>query len=145
MRRVLRASRTIDDVLADARALLIRLGPVEAYDAQQRGALLVDIRPQVDRETEGELPDAVVIDRNVLEWRLDPASESRLPFAAYDLHVVLVCNEGYASSLAAASLQELGIRRATDLDGGFRAWRAAGLPIFDPAVASTSGYASGAQ
>ena len=96
--------------------------------AQQAGAVLVDIRPQASREAEGELPDAVVIERTVLEWRLDPASDARLPLASYDLHIVVVCNEGYSSSLAAASLQELGIHRATDLDGGFRAWRLAGLP-----------------
>jgi rhodanese-related sulfurtransferase len=116
-------------VLADARARLVRLDPAEALAAQSAGAVLVDIRPQLDRETEGELPGAVVIDRNVLEWRLDPASDARLPIASYDLHVVLVCNEGYASSLAAADLQDLGISRATDLAGGYRAWRAAGLPV----------------
>jgi rhodanese-related sulfurtransferase len=115
-----------------ARAGLVRLDPAEALAAQSAGAVLVDIRPQHNRETEGELPGAVVIDRNVLEWRLDPASDARLPIAAYDLHVVLVCNEGYASSLAAADLQELGISRATDLIGGYRAWRAAGFPVRPP-------------
>ena len=79
-------------------------------------------------DTEGEIPGALVIDRNVLEWRLDPASEARLPIASYDAWIIVVCNEGYASSLAAASLQQLGIERATDLDGGYRAWRAQGLP-----------------
>ena len=90
--------------------------------------MLVDIRPQASREAEGTLPGALVVERTVLEWRLDPAGEARLPFASYDLHVVVVCNEGYSSSLAAASLQDLGIHRATDLDGGFRAWLRAGLP-----------------
>jgi rhodanese-related sulfurtransferase len=123
------ARRSIAEVLADARARLVRLDPAEALAAQSAGAVLVDVRPQLDRETEGELPGAVVIDRNVLEWRLDPASDARLPIASYDLHVVLVCNEGYASSLAAADLQDLGISRATDLAGGYRAWRAAGLPV----------------
>jgi rhodanese-related sulfurtransferase len=91
--------------------------------------VLVDIRPEIYRATEGAIPGALVLERNDLEWRLDPASDARLPQAAYDLEIVLVCNEGYASSLAAVSLQDLGIRAATDLIGGFRAWRAAGLPV----------------
>jgi rhodanese-related sulfurtransferase len=120
---------TIEALLQDARSSLRRLGPAEAVAAVEReGAVLVDIRPQRSRELEGELPGAVVIDRNVLEWRLDPSSDSRLPMASYDLFPILVCNEGYASSLAAATLQALGVRRATDLDGGYRAWAAAGLP-----------------
>jgi rhodanese-related sulfurtransferase len=119
---------TIDDVLADARRTLIRLRPREAFESAARGALLVDIRPEINRRTEGEIPGALVIDRNVLEWRLDPASDAKLPVASYDAWVILVCNEGYASSLAAASLRQLGIWRATDLDGGYRAWRALGLP-----------------
>jgi rhodanese-related sulfurtransferase len=76
----------------------------------------------------GRSPGALVIERNVLEWRFDPASQARLPVASYDLHVIVLCSEGYTSSLAAASLQDLGVHRATDLDGGFLAWRAAGLP-----------------
>jgi len=120
--------RSIDDVLSEARSGLKRLIPQEAYDAQRVGAVLVDVRPQASREAEGVLPGAVVIERTVLEWRLDPACEARLPFASYDLHVVIVCNEGYSSSLAAATLQQLGIHRATDLEGGYRAWKAAGLP-----------------
>lgn len=119
---------TIDDVLADARRRITRLDPRQALEAMEAGALLVDIRPHVNRHAEGEIPGALVIDRNVLEWRLDPASEARLPIASYDAWVVVVCNEGYASSLAAASLQQLGVERATDLDGGYRAWRAQGLP-----------------
>jgi rhodanese-related sulfurtransferase len=121
--------RTTEDLLATARRGLRRVGPREAFVAQQRGAVLVDIRPQVNRDSEGRLPGALVIDRNVLEWRLDPASDARLDIAAYDLEVILVCNEGYASSLAAATLQELGISRATDMSGGFRAWQALGLPV----------------
>ena len=98
------------------------------------GALLVDIRPAAQRAAEGEVPGALVIERNVLEWRLDPASDARLPQASsYDLPVILMCSEGYASSLAAASLQDLGLSAATDLDGGFRAWAAAGLPATRPA------------
>src|SRR4051794_22578852 len=124
--------RTIDDLLDDARRHLRRIGPREAFVAQHRGALLVDIRPQVNRDTEGRLPGALVVDRNVLEWRFDPACDDRLEGASYDLPLVLFCNEGYASSLAAASLQALGIRRATDMAGGFRAWRALGLPVVAP-------------
>jgi rhodanese-related sulfurtransferase len=120
--------RGIGQILDEARASLRRLTPAQARAAQQGGAVLIDIRPEANRRAEGTLPGAVVIDRNVLEWRLDPASDARLELAAYDLYPVLVCNEGYASSLAAASLQELGITRATDVIGGFRAWHAAGLP-----------------
>jgi rhodanese-related sulfurtransferase len=120
--------RSIDDLLRDARSRLIRLSPAEAFEAQRAGAVLVDIRPSENREAEGELPGAVVIERTLLEWRLDPASDARLPIASYDLYAVVVCNEGYSSSLAAATLQDLGIHRATDLDGGYRAWKAAGLP-----------------
>ena len=118
----------IDIALAEARAGLDRLAPAEAYEAVRAGAVLVDIRPEQTRAIEGRLTSALVIERNVLEWRLDPASDSCLPIASYDLHVILVCNEGYASSIAAASLQRLGVYRATDLIGGYRAWRAAGLP-----------------
>jgi rhodanese-related sulfurtransferase len=121
--------RTIDDVLADARAQLKRVDPVQAHAAAERGAVLVDIRPAANRTAEGEIPGAVIIERNVLEWRLDPANDARLPIASYDLEVIVVCNEGYTSSLAAAALQELGVHLATDLEGGFRAWAASGLPV----------------
>jgi rhodanese-related sulfurtransferase len=119
---------SIDDLLACARQGIARLTPREAFEAAGRGALLVDIRPEVNRYAEGEIPGAMVIDRNVLEWRLDPASGASLAVASYDAWIVIVCNEGFASSLAAASLQQLGVHRATDLDGGYRAWRAQGLP-----------------
>jgi rhodanese-related sulfurtransferase len=117
--------RTIDELLAEARARLDRVLP-EALEAERAGgALVVDIRPVEQRTRDGELPGAVVIDRNVLEWRLDPASPNRIAEATgYDRRVIIVCNEGYSSSLAAATLQEIGLRRATDLDGGFQAWRA---------------------
>jgi rhodanese-related sulfurtransferase len=121
--------QSIDQMLAAARARLARLGPVQAQRAAAAGALLIDIRPQAQRLVEGEIPGAVVIERNVLEWRLDPASPARLPAADYDLPVVLFCSEGYASSLAAASLLDLGLHLATDMSGGFRAWQAAGLPV----------------
>lgn len=118
----------IDGMLASARAGLVRLSPVEA-DAQRRaGAMLVDIRPVANRMAEGEIPGAVVVERIVLEWRLDPGSEWRLPGVGADTMVIVVCNEGYSSSLAARDLRRLGIRRATDLIGGYRAWQAAGLP-----------------
>jgi len=121
--------RTIDDVLADARAGLHRLDPTDAWDALAAGALLVDIRPAAQRAAEGEVPHAVVIERNVLEWRLDPASAHRIPAATgYDLQVIVLCSEGYTSSLAAAALADLGLHRATDVVGGFHAWAAAGLP-----------------
>jgi rhodanese-related sulfurtransferase len=119
----------IDDLLAAARTRLTRTGPLETRDAVTRGALLVDIRPAAQRAEFGEIPGALIIERNVLEWRLDPRSDARLPVAdRYDLQVIVTCQEGYTSSLAAASLQDLGLHRATDLAGGFAAWKAAGLP-----------------
>jgi rhodanese-related sulfurtransferase len=121
--------RTIDEVLASARARLQRLSPAETAAAAGRGGVMVDIRPAAQRAAEGEIPGAMIVERNVLEWRFDPASEARLPVAAYDLQVIVVCSEGYTSSLAAAALQDLGLARATDLAGGFRAWAASGLPV----------------
>jgi rhodanese-related sulfurtransferase len=122
------ASR-IDVMLARARERLTRMSPQRAAQAVADGALLVDIRPAAQRAAEGEIPGALVIERNVLEWRLDPTSDARLPQATGDdLHVIVFCSEGYTSSLAAASLQDLGLRYATDVIGGFRAWAAAGLP-----------------
>jgi rhodanese-related sulfurtransferase len=122
-------SRTIDQLLAEARARLDRLSPLQVSRAAREGAVLVDIRPAAQRAAEGEIPGTLIVERNVLEWRFDPASDARLPQASYDLQVVVVCSEGYTSSLAAAALQDLGIRGATDLAGGFRAWQAAGLPV----------------
>jgi rhodanese-related sulfurtransferase len=121
--------RTIDQILAEARSRLQRVGPQQAARAVGEGALLVDIRPAAQRAAEGEIPGALIVERNVLEWRFDPASAARLPQASYDLRVIVVCSEGYTSSLAAAALQDLGVRHATDLDGGFCAWQAAGLPV----------------
>jgi rhodanese-related sulfurtransferase len=123
-------ARPISEVLEQARNRLDRLGPAEAWAAIRDGALLVDIRPQAQRAAEGEVPGALIIERNVLEWRLDPASDARLPEAgSYDLRVIVMCSAGYTSSLAAASLQDLGLSAATDLDGGFQAWARAGLPV----------------
>ena len=124
-------ARTIDEVLAVARRRLRRLRPLAAARKVAAGeALLVDIRPEAQRAEEGAFPDALVVERNVLEWRFDPRSEARLPQATgYDLRIVVACSEGYTSSLAAAALQDLGLHLATDLAGGFRAWREAGLPV----------------
>ena len=114
----------IDALLAAARARLDRVEPAGLAAEIAAGALVVDIRPEANRRDEGELPGAIVIDRNVLEWRLDPTSGSELPVAHEGRRVVLVCNEGYASSLAAAALLDLGLVGATDLVGGYRAWSA---------------------
>jgi rhodanese-related sulfurtransferase len=123
-------ARPISQVLEQARSRLIRLGPAQAWAAMQAGALLVDSRPHAPRGAQGQVPGALVIERNVLEWRLDPASDARLPVAgSYDLRVIVMCSAGYTSSLAAASLQDLGLSAATDLVGGFQAWARAGLPV----------------
>ncbi|GAA3519468.1 rhodanese-like domain-containing protein [Actinocatenispora rupis] len=120
---------TIDRMLAQARARLDRLTPERAYEAVHDGAVLVDIRPAGQRAEEGVVPGALMVERNVLEWRFDPTSPHRLAEATdHDVRVVVLCSEGYTSSLAAASLQDLGLRHATDVAGGFRAWRDAGLP-----------------
>lgn len=113
---------SLDRLLAQARADLDRVAPEDLAAERRGGALIVDIRPAEQRERDGELPGAVVIDRNVLEWRLDPAGGYRIDdIHGYDDRVVLVCNEGYASSLAAATLRRIGLLRATDLAGGFQA------------------------
>jgi len=116
------SGRTIDEILAEARARLDRVEAAALADEVAGGALLVDIRPLEQRQRDGELPGAVVIDRNVLEWRLDPSSQNAIAEAGYDRRVIIVCNEGYSSSLAAATLQDIGLARATDLAGGFQAW-----------------------
>ena len=123
-------ARPISQVLEQARSRLDRLAPAQAWAAMQAGALLVDIRPQAQRAAEGQVPGALVIERNVLEWRLDPASDARVPEAgSYDVQVIVMCSAGYASSLAAASLQDVGLSAATDLAGGFQAWARDGLPV----------------
>ncbi len=118
----------IDALLARARARITRLTPRAAASAVEDGALLVDIRPQAQRLQEGDVPLALVVERNVLEWRFDPTSRSRWPMATFDLQVLVLCSEGYTSSLAAAALADLGVHRAGDVRGGFRAWKASGLP-----------------
>ena len=127
--------RSIDQVLAAARDRLVRLTPAEARAAWADGAVVVDIRPVAQRTAEGELPGALVIERNVLEWRFDPASDARLPEATgYDVEVVVLCSEGYTSSLAADALRDLGLTRSTDVVGGYQAWAAAGLPTSGGAI-----------
>jgi rhodanese-related sulfurtransferase len=136
-----RERQTIDQMLAAARARLLRVTPQQAYQEAAEGAMLVDIRPQAQRAIEGEIPGALIIERNVLEWRFDPSSTAHVPEAGYDLRVIVFCSEGYTSSLAAAALQDLGISRATDMDGGFCAWRRAGLPATPSAQLGTGGSA----
>ena len=119
---------SIDALLDDARRGLLRLEPRDAYRAAGSGALLVDIRPFEQRERDGAIPGALVIDRNVLEWRLDPRSDFRDSSVGSQQPVLIICNEGYSSSLAAAALRLLG-RDATDVIGGFQKWRQSGLPV----------------
>jgi rhodanese-related sulfurtransferase len=121
---------TVEDLMAAARSRLRRVEPAEVAAELERGAVLVDIRSDAQRAAGGLLPNAVFIARNVLEWRCDPASEWRDPAVSDpSRRVILICEEGYQSSLAAATLQELGLPDATDVVGGFLAWRAAGLPV----------------
>ncbi|MGP9018167.1 rhodanese-like domain-containing protein [Streptomyces sp. BR1] len=124
----------IDELLERVRDGLDRIGAREAHDTARAGeALLVDIRYAALRDRDGLIPGALVVERNELEWRLDPQGSHRAPEAtSHDLRVVVICNEGYASSLAAASLRQLGLHRATDLVGGFQSWRAEGLPVVAP-------------
>lgn len=115
----------VDELVARARAGLDRVAPVDLAGEVAAGAVVIDIRPVQQRERDGELPGSVVVDRNVLEWRLDATCPHRLSLAtSSEVRYVLVCNEGYSSSLAAATLRELGLTRATDLVGGFQAWAA---------------------
>ncbi len=120
---------SIDDLLRDARGRIGRVSPAEAVEIAQQGGLLVDIRPSEQRARDGEVSGALVIDRNVLEWRLDPASAHRIPeVTSHRQPIVVLCNEGYASSLAAATLAALGFVTVVDVIGGYQAWRADGLP-----------------
>ncbi|MGW7348683.1 rhodanese-like domain-containing protein [Streptomyces sp. NPDC054854] len=123
----------IDELLERVREGYTRVDAPAAHEASLAGALLVDIRYQALRDRDGLIPGAVVIERNELEWRLDPRGSHRIAQATdHDLEVIVVCNEGYASTLAAASLHALGLHRATDLTGGFQAWKSAGLPVSGP-------------
>ena len=126
-----RAVYTVDELVIEARSSLPRRpSPAEALAAQATGALLIDIRGDDQRRTCGLIPGALLLPRNSLEWRCDPASQWRDPaITSHGLHLILVCQQGYQSSLAAATLQRLGLVNATDMDGGFEAWTAAGLPV----------------
>src|SRR5690242_8093586 len=133
-------AKTVDELLAQARAALPhRASPAQALRAQAHGALLIDIRGDDQRREDGLIPGAIVLPRNSLEWRCDPASPWRDPaINRRDLRIILICDQGYQSSLAAATLQRLGLIRATDLDGGFTAWAAAGLPVIAGASRSAA-------
>jgi rhodanese-related sulfurtransferase len=120
----------IDQVLGKARAGVRRMTPEETLAAGRRGALLIDTRTEVQRREQGELPGALVIDRTVLEWRLDRLSDARIPEAVdYDVEIVVICRQGYSSRLAADSLRSIGLWRATDMIGGVEAWQRSGLPL----------------
>jgi rhodanese-related sulfurtransferase len=122
--------QTIDDLLAAARQRIDRVEPAEAVAAVDEGAVLVDIRSELQRERDGTIPGALLHPRNVLEWRMDPDSGHSDPaVGGVDRRVIVVCDEGYQSSLAAATLLDLGFTRAADMVGGFQAWRDAGLPV----------------
>jgi rhodanese-related sulfurtransferase len=122
--------QTIGELLRESRARLDRLSAQRAHETMAGGALLVDIRSETQRHSDGVVPGALFIARNVLEWRLDPSSDHQHPsVGGLDREVILMCNEGYQSSLAAATLQTLGFARATDVIGGFQAWCDAGLPV----------------
>ncbi|MEK9525401.1 MAG: rhodanese-like domain-containing protein [Acidimicrobiaceae bacterium] len=116
---------TVDEWLAGARARLDRVQPQDLAQEMADGALVIDTRDSADREAEGALPGSVIINRNVLEWRMSPSSPTRLEGITADSRVIIVCNDGFSSSIAAAGLHDLGLPRATDLVGGYRAWRAA--------------------
>ena len=132
--------KTIEELLAEARARFERVTAEQAHAEQRAGALLIDTRTYEQRREAGAVPGAIVLDRTVFEWRLDPASPSHLPEVRdHDARIIVLCRQGYSSSLAAASLQELGLHRATDVVGGFEAWAEAGLPVepFTPAAPET--------
>ena len=134
----------LNRLLARTRARLPRLRPRQASRAFDNGALLVDIRPEYQRRADGEVPGAIVIERNHLEWRLHPSSADRIPEAT-GVHIkwIVMCDEGYASSLAAATLRAIGLRATIDLAGGFQAWRAAGLPVVRRSTLTPPRLASG--
>jgi rhodanese-related sulfurtransferase len=137
-------ARTIEELLASARGRLVRLTPREAFSEMAGDGVLIDIRPAAQRAEQGEIPGSTVVERNHLEWRLDPCSDARLPWiTGYDHRIIVFCVDGYTSSLAAAALHDLGLCRATDVIGGFRAWTADGLPSA-PAAAATVTLAPGA-
>jgi rhodanese-related sulfurtransferase len=130
------ARRTVDELLAEARARIARLTPAEAFAAARAGAAIVDVRAETDRDRDGVVPGSLHVPRTVLEWRLDPESPWRSPHAPpLDGQVLVLCDHGFSSSLAAAVLVDLGFERAGDVVGGFEAWRDAGLPVAPPSPA----------
>lgn len=122
------AFASVDDMLQAARDGIVRLAPADAAAAVEGGALIVDIRPSWQRQADGEVPGSVIVERNHLEWRLHPGSDARIAAAEPGQRWIVMCTEGYTSSLAAAALSALGIP-AADLEGGIQAWSAAGLPV----------------
>ena len=126
----MRERKTIEELLAQSRETLARVEPHAAREAMRAGALMIDIRSEPQRAADGIVPGAVWFARNVLEWRCDPSCESYDDrVGGLERRVIVMCDAGYASSLAAETLQQLGFSGATDLVGGFQAWRAAGLPV----------------
>ncbi|SDC61382.1 rhodanese-like domain-containing protein [Actinokineospora iranica] len=121
----------VDDQLELARTELDRVDPLRANRLREEGAVFIDIRPLANRAEEGEIPGSIPVERIHLEWRLDPHGEHRIDGFTEHSTVIVLCNEGYASSFAARDLKRVGLTHATDLIGGFRAWRAAGLPVRD--------------
>jgi rhodanese-related sulfurtransferase len=137
-------ARHADDLLAAARSRLDRVAPAAAYREQAQGAILIDTRCEDDRRRAGTIPGSIAIPLSVLPWRLDPGSDHREPRVAdRTRRIILVCSHGYSSSLAAATLLDLGFERATDIDGGFAAWVEAGLPVERPDDAPDDGSGSG--
>ncbi len=137
-------ARTIEEILACARDRLVRLTPRQAFRELSGDGVLIDIRPAAQRAVQGEIPGSTIVERNHLEWRLDPCSDARLAWVTgYDHRIIVFCVDGYTSSLAAAALQDLGLYRATDVIGGYRAWVAEGLPSA-AASAGTAVLAPGA-
>jgi rhodanese-related sulfurtransferase len=134
--------KRVEDLVRDARARLERITPEQAHaEHRDKGALIVDTRTFEQRRAQGLIPGALVIDRTVFEWRLDPAGAHHVAGVTdHDVRIIVICRQGFSSSLAAASLHDLGLSRATDVIGGFDAWRAAGLPVegFDPETYSPS-------
>ncbi len=138
--------RTIDELLMEARGRIARLTPEEAFAAARDGALIVDVRSDADRGRTGVVPGSLHLPRTVLEWRLDPASEWRSPYApGLDTRVIVLCDHGYSSSLAAAVLVQLGFGDAADVVGGFEAWQEAGLPVAAPSGPRAPGALPGME
>ncbi len=136
--------KTIDELLEESRRRLERVEPEQAFEAMHAGALLIDLRSHDERDRNGVVPGSLHIPRSVLEWRVDPDSAHRNPAVdGLDQRLILFCSEGFSSSLAAATLHELGFENATDIIGGFAAWRAASLPVRPASAAPTAALLPG--